>query len=366
MRFYFTLNSQSKEHELDTVFTIGRRQGDLILSEDPLISGAHLRLFVEHGKPFVQDLGSSNGTLLNDSVINANEAMELKKGDVIKIGSSVIKFQIENFDEEDKTNIEIPAGNFSDDVHDRTMVASSPQVLHKKPKSNESKVKIKLQDIHVQIPEISEPLVSDSKPEASQNNSYLQKEFVKVIYEQRYIVGAVLACAILIVGGWTWKNRTQSVAPSQNSELALAPVEEVKSAPPVVAIQPVSPPDNMLKEPKAPEEVPQVPSPVVNSPEIQTTPKVTGEAKFLSKLEFLKKQYKKAKSPRVKEALMLDAHEFVVSHFKRQRVLLTRKASQSRSPASNSARAKKDLKRKLKESEKEERRTLRMFSKSSN
>jgi pSer/pThr/pTyr-binding forkhead associated (FHA) protein len=70
----------------DTKFTVGR-QGNLAI-DDEFASGNHARFQVAHGRWYVEDLGSTNGTWLNGRRIQA--AQWLKKGDKIKIGHTVM------------------------------------------------------------------------------------------------------------------------------------------------------------------------------------------------------------------------------------------------------------------------------------
>lgn len=67
-------------------FTAGR-QGSLIISDDH--ASSHHALFQPaHGFWFVEDLGSTNGTWLNNRRIFS--AQRLKRGDKVKIGRTVI------------------------------------------------------------------------------------------------------------------------------------------------------------------------------------------------------------------------------------------------------------------------------------
>ena len=70
---------------------IGRgRTADLVLSE-ATISRAHALLGFKGDKPFVQDLGSTNGTLLND----VREAQaELKHGDELRMGRLLLRIVV--------------------------------------------------------------------------------------------------------------------------------------------------------------------------------------------------------------------------------------------------------------------------------
>jgi pSer/pThr/pTyr-binding forkhead associated (FHA) protein len=63
---------------------IGRKQGDLIL-DDPLVSGVHARILPRDGSFVLQDLGSTNGTLVDGRLIRE---LVLKPGVEIAIGGT--------------------------------------------------------------------------------------------------------------------------------------------------------------------------------------------------------------------------------------------------------------------------------------
>lgn len=67
-------------------FTVGR-QGNLPI-DDEFASGYHARFQIAHGRWYVEDLGSTNGTWLNGRRIQA--AQWLKKGDKIRIGHTIM------------------------------------------------------------------------------------------------------------------------------------------------------------------------------------------------------------------------------------------------------------------------------------
>ncbi len=69
-----------------TEFTAGR-QGSLVINDDH--ASSHHALFQPaHGYWFVEDLGSTNGTWLNNRRIFA--AQRLKRGDKVKIGRTLV------------------------------------------------------------------------------------------------------------------------------------------------------------------------------------------------------------------------------------------------------------------------------------
>jgi hypothetical protein len=65
---------------------IGRKEGDLIL-DDLKVSSLHAKFTMEEDDFFIWDLGSGNGTYVNDSKIRS--ATRLNENDLIKIGETV-------------------------------------------------------------------------------------------------------------------------------------------------------------------------------------------------------------------------------------------------------------------------------------
>jgi pSer/pThr/pTyr-binding forkhead associated (FHA) protein len=70
--------------------TIGRKNDNMLKLEDPYASSHHARLYIKNGKDCViEDLGSTNGTLLNGKKLNGRQY--LSSGDEIKIGNTCFK-----------------------------------------------------------------------------------------------------------------------------------------------------------------------------------------------------------------------------------------------------------------------------------
>jgi sigma-B regulation protein RsbU (phosphoserine phosphatase) len=69
---------------------IGRQTGVDLKLEGANISRRHARFFLIEGRYFVEDLGSSNGTFVNDAKIKGR--MGLANGDQIRIGPYVLRF----------------------------------------------------------------------------------------------------------------------------------------------------------------------------------------------------------------------------------------------------------------------------------
>lgn len=107
-----TLNQEmatAKEQEACLIIIRGTPQGhrffitqnEMVLGRDPAadisildqsISRKHAKVIKKGGKVFLADLGSANGSLINDKKLAPNETRQLAKEDMIKLGSTVMKF----------------------------------------------------------------------------------------------------------------------------------------------------------------------------------------------------------------------------------------------------------------------------------
>ncbi|HYO58782.1 GGDEF domain-containing protein [Archangium sp.] len=71
-------------------FTIGREEGNHIVVDLDNVSRRHAMIIRKQGRMLVKDLGSTNGTYLNDQEVT--QEMPLRSGDLIKVGGSIFKF----------------------------------------------------------------------------------------------------------------------------------------------------------------------------------------------------------------------------------------------------------------------------------
>ncbi len=72
--------------------SIGRSADADVRIEDRYASGIHARVFESSGRHYVEDMQSTNGTLLNDSPLNGEA--ELINGDLIRIGDTEFRFDL--------------------------------------------------------------------------------------------------------------------------------------------------------------------------------------------------------------------------------------------------------------------------------
>lgn len=72
--------------------SLGRRAGNDLHFNRPEISGNHAAFLLEAGLCYIQDLGSTNGTLLNGAPVVANEKYPLQDQDLITIAPYRITF----------------------------------------------------------------------------------------------------------------------------------------------------------------------------------------------------------------------------------------------------------------------------------
>ena len=71
--------------------SIGRSQEADLRIEDRYASGLHARIFSRDGRSYVEDMSSTNGTLLNDAPLHGEA--ELIDGDVVRIGDTEFRFE---------------------------------------------------------------------------------------------------------------------------------------------------------------------------------------------------------------------------------------------------------------------------------
>ena len=88
LRILEPTSRQGETHSLDQEVTVGRGGGcAIVLTEDSYVSQLHARLFQQNGDPYVEDLGSTNGTFVNGNQIGT--ATKLKRGDRVQFGQTV-------------------------------------------------------------------------------------------------------------------------------------------------------------------------------------------------------------------------------------------------------------------------------------
>lgn len=69
--------------------TIGRKEDNSVTIPDSYVSSHHARIYLKNTDYIIEDLKSTNGTMLNDTKLN-NKAC-LKVGDEIQIGNSIFR-----------------------------------------------------------------------------------------------------------------------------------------------------------------------------------------------------------------------------------------------------------------------------------
>jgi hypothetical protein len=68
---------------------IGRAMGCDLRLEDTYVSQEHARIFAKNGSWYVEDLGSTNGTYLNQQRVSSSS--EVHPGDTLKVGKTVLE-----------------------------------------------------------------------------------------------------------------------------------------------------------------------------------------------------------------------------------------------------------------------------------
>ena len=79
------------EYSLGEELTVGRAAGCQVRLDDTFVSQLHARVFRREGKYLVEDLGSTNGTFLNERKVAG--PMTMAAGDYLQIGSIVLELK---------------------------------------------------------------------------------------------------------------------------------------------------------------------------------------------------------------------------------------------------------------------------------
>jgi hypothetical protein len=71
--------------------SIGRSAEADVTIDDRYASGVHARIFTREGRSYIEDMNSTNGTLLNDASLRGEA--QLIDGDVVRIGDTSFRFE---------------------------------------------------------------------------------------------------------------------------------------------------------------------------------------------------------------------------------------------------------------------------------
>ena len=82
-----------RDHRFDLIggLSIGRSKESDVQIDDRYASGLHARVFSREGRFFVEDMNSTNGTLLNGATLQGEA--ELIDGDNVQIGDTIFRFE---------------------------------------------------------------------------------------------------------------------------------------------------------------------------------------------------------------------------------------------------------------------------------
>jgi pSer/pThr/pTyr-binding forkhead associated (FHA) protein len=84
-------DERPKSFPLTSSNLLGRSADNAICLDDPLVSAHHARISFAGGQWLVEDLGSRNGTLVND--LRVESPIALAPGDILRIGGLSLRFE---------------------------------------------------------------------------------------------------------------------------------------------------------------------------------------------------------------------------------------------------------------------------------
>jgi pSer/pThr/pTyr-binding forkhead associated (FHA) protein len=80
-------------YDLDSQLVLGRGDHAEIRIEDPFASSRHARIYEQGNAVVIEDLGSTNGTYLNEELLESPRP--LHPGDHVRIGESEFSFEVD-------------------------------------------------------------------------------------------------------------------------------------------------------------------------------------------------------------------------------------------------------------------------------
>ena len=91
----YVLVGENREYKLDTFpFLIGKDKERVTLAlKDRSISRIHARFLLEDGILYLEDLHSTNGTYLNDLLLEPHVRMKVKRGDFLQFGKTELSLR---------------------------------------------------------------------------------------------------------------------------------------------------------------------------------------------------------------------------------------------------------------------------------
>ena len=84
-------DQRGRAFDLVEEMTVGRAAGCQIVLDDTYVSQLHTRIFQRDGQLMVDDLGSTNGTYLNNRKVSG--PMMMNRGDKLRVGKTVMELQ---------------------------------------------------------------------------------------------------------------------------------------------------------------------------------------------------------------------------------------------------------------------------------
>ncbi len=75
-------------------YILGRFPTNDIVIPDPYVSRRHARIYFSDGKWLIEDLGSTNGTIVDNEDIRGKGAYELRDGSEIVVGLTILKVSL--------------------------------------------------------------------------------------------------------------------------------------------------------------------------------------------------------------------------------------------------------------------------------
>jgi len=82
-----------RSYPLDAALTLGRADDNSLTIGDPFCSGRHARIDADADGPWIEDLGSTNGTWLDGERLAAHQPVRLRPGMRLDFGATKLRVE---------------------------------------------------------------------------------------------------------------------------------------------------------------------------------------------------------------------------------------------------------------------------------
>jgi pSer/pThr/pTyr-binding forkhead associated (FHA) protein len=191
VRITISISAPDKDDSVNLVgqeFIFGRSPTSTVHINDPGYSRSHFKIFLHDDALWISDVGSSNGTFLNDERIGSQNPLELGVDDVISVPNSESIITISSIDFEDEEDTEKTIAINLQDLNFQSESSEYSDLSDQIYEAARMKVEQIIQDANSK----SEEILAHADQEFARKKAEAQQEADKIILEKQQKADAQL------------------------------------------------------------------------------------------------------------------------------------------------------------------------------